>query len=651
MKTTTLLTVTLFLLILASLVTAENIYNFDTLETELQVNGVLYLKSTGTSPKLKTVNVDLLLYPKEDYRQSILSWDSLGVLNQDVVHFSWNDGLLETKTFGYKAVVKTVDSRVKVKEKVAFPVSSKALEGYEAYLSPTETIDSDNTAIANKASELAEGESDLSKVSFKVASWVEDNVDYKLDSLTVGVSQKASWVLEHREGVCDEMTSLFVAMMRSLGVPARFVSGISYSNSPLFDKPWQSHGWAEVYFPDIGWVSYDIAFGEFGYIDVTHIKLRDGFDPAEPATKFQWVSTDVSLNSGNLSMDARITKNGEARPSDVELEMEILGKDIGFGSYNLVKGILKNKQDYYTARMLQLSLPPEIRLEGQNKRKILLTPKEVRETYWIIRTPDNLQSNYQYTIPLVIYSETNASVEDLFYIREGSQFYTKKEIELMTVTDTDKTYSRKITVECDYPKKTVLGQSITFTCTVKNVGNTKLQQLNFCLNQVCDIVDLTISGEKTSRLTLKTEKAGWHKLFVSAENDLVEKKTAVEYAVYDPPEFNLTLNYPPTVNYGDQFNIEFLLTKNSFSIPKNITLVLSGPGFENQWTLEKLTDLEKLQLLTSTQYMSSSTSYNIKMHWTDDENKEFSREEQFTVKVTGKTFVEKLKLIFNKILY
>ena len=84
-------------------------------------------------------------------------------------------------------------------------------------------------------------------------------------------------------------------MARSLGIPARFSSGISYSTSDLFPEPWQPHGWAEVYFPGVGWVSFDITFGEYGYIDVTHIKLRDGFDPTEPATKFEWLAEDVKL--------------------------------------------------------------------------------------------------------------------------------------------------------------------------------------------------------------------------------------------------------------------------------------------------------------------------------------------------------------------
>ncbi len=125
---------------------------------------------------------------------------------------------------------------------MAFPITDVGEN--QQYLLATENIDSHNSEVIQIASELAEGEDDLFKVAFKLASWVEENVEYDLNTLTATASQKASWVLENRQGVCDEMTSLFIAMARSLGIPARFTSGISYTTSELFDENWQPHGWA-----------------------------------------------------------------------------------------------------------------------------------------------------------------------------------------------------------------------------------------------------------------------------------------------------------------------------------------------------------------------------------------------------------------------
>ena len=59
---------------------------------------------------------------------------------------------------------------------------------------------------------------DLFIVVYKLAEWVKTNVNYDLSTLTASVSQKASWVLDNKEGVCDEITNLFIALSRALGI-------------------------------------------------------------------------------------------------------------------------------------------------------------------------------------------------------------------------------------------------------------------------------------------------------------------------------------------------------------------------------------------------------------------------------------------------
>src|SRR3954454_7598829 len=60
-------------------------------------------------------------------------------------------------------------------------------------------------------------------------------------------------VLTHGKGVCQDFTHLMIAVLRSLGVPARYVSG--YIHRP--DKQSQSHAWCEALLPDVGWVGID----------------------------------------------------------------------------------------------------------------------------------------------------------------------------------------------------------------------------------------------------------------------------------------------------------------------------------------------------------------------------------------------------------
>jgi transglutaminase-like putative cysteine protease len=94
------------------------------------------------------------------------------------------------------------------------------------YTSPSEKIDI-NDDIKKQAEKLAAGEDDLYVVVFKLADWVNSNIAYNLSSATSEATLPSSWVLANKYGVCDELSNLFISMCRSLGIPARFVSGIA----------------------------------------------------------------------------------------------------------------------------------------------------------------------------------------------------------------------------------------------------------------------------------------------------------------------------------------------------------------------------------------------------------------------------------------
>jgi transglutaminase-like putative cysteine protease len=83
--------------------------------------------------------------------------------------------------------------------------------------------------------------------------------------------------LESGRGDCTEHSILFVALARSLGIPARVAVGIAYW-PPGDGFGW--HAWAEVYAGG-GWYSVDPTWNQ-PIADATHIKLADG-GPAEQA--------------------------------------------------------------------------------------------------------------------------------------------------------------------------------------------------------------------------------------------------------------------------------------------------------------------------------------------------------------------------------
>ena len=105
-------------------------------------------------------------------------------------------------------------------------------------------------------------------------AWISKNVE---PSLVTSIPS-ALEVLGKKKGACKEHTVLFIAMARSLGIPARTVSGIVYSDQQMIEG-FYYHAWAEVYLagPDGAgsWVSVDPSFNQ-NPADATHVKLIEG---------------------------------------------------------------------------------------------------------------------------------------------------------------------------------------------------------------------------------------------------------------------------------------------------------------------------------------------------------------------------------------
>jgi len=78
-----------------------------------------------------------------------------------------------------------------------------------------------------------------------------------------------------RRGVCQDLTHIFVAAARHVGLPARYVSGYFHRADGVTDQE-AGHAWAEVKVPHLGWIGFDAANG----ISTTeaHVRIAVGLD-------------------------------------------------------------------------------------------------------------------------------------------------------------------------------------------------------------------------------------------------------------------------------------------------------------------------------------------------------------------------------------
>lgn len=75
-----------------------------------------------------------------------------------------------------------------------------------------------------------------------------------------GAAQTAGYTLATWQGACRDLTVLFLACCRSLGMAGRFVSGYqAQADTP--DGQRHLHAWPEVFLPGIGWRGWDPTHG------------------------------------------------------------------------------------------------------------------------------------------------------------------------------------------------------------------------------------------------------------------------------------------------------------------------------------------------------------------------------------------------------
>ena len=85
--------------------------------------------------------------------------------------------------------------------------------------------------------------------------------------------------LAARRGVCQDFANVMIAMCRSRGIPARYVSGYFYNGKTAADEIEASHAWVEVFVPGYGWKGFDPTHDR--EVDPRYIKLAVGRDYAD----------------------------------------------------------------------------------------------------------------------------------------------------------------------------------------------------------------------------------------------------------------------------------------------------------------------------------------------------------------------------------
>ncbi|GJL50347.1 transglutaminase family protein [Candidatus Nitrospira salsa] len=85
--------------------------------------------------------------------------------------------------------------------------------------------------------------------------------EFRYEGGVTDVSTPVDEVLEKKQGVCQDFAHLEIALLRSLGLPARYISGYLLTHPPEGKEKLAgadaSHAWISAWCPDFGWIDFD----------------------------------------------------------------------------------------------------------------------------------------------------------------------------------------------------------------------------------------------------------------------------------------------------------------------------------------------------------------------------------------------------------
>src|SRR6266852_4897175 len=115
--------------------------------------------------------------------------------------------------------------------------------------------------------------------------------DIAFDTEATSAAPSAADAFRAGRGISQDLAHIFIAVVRSLGVPARHVAGYFRQGDGAFTQEAREeagqvasqvvgrragHAWAEAHVPDLGWVGFDPANG--GCATDRHVRVAVGLD-------------------------------------------------------------------------------------------------------------------------------------------------------------------------------------------------------------------------------------------------------------------------------------------------------------------------------------------------------------------------------------
>jgi transglutaminase-like putative cysteine protease len=163
------------------------------------------------------------------------------------------------------------------------------------FLRETPLTKPDDAIAAFAAAARADAGDDPLKLLHTVLAGLHSEITFDPDPTHAATTAAEAFTL--KRGVCQDLTHIFIAAARSVGIPARYISGHFHRDDGVIDQD-AGHAWAEAFVPNLGWVAFDAANGICA--TEAHIRVAAGLDYLSAApvrgTRYGGAGETLSVN-------------------------------------------------------------------------------------------------------------------------------------------------------------------------------------------------------------------------------------------------------------------------------------------------------------------------------------------------------------------
>ena len=163
-------------------------------------------------------------------------------------------------------------------------------------------IDKNNAWLRELAAQITQGSANHYDAAIAIQNYIGENCNYNLQAPRAPRDRD---IVEHflrvsHEGYCDSFAAAMTMLCRYAGVPARLATGFVTGDYDPETREYvvrekHRHAWTEVFFPNIGWVSFDATSSAS---DISEYPAKQG---KKPQSFLKWL-----LSSGGTPLAAAL---------------------------------------------------------------------------------------------------------------------------------------------------------------------------------------------------------------------------------------------------------------------------------------------------------------------------------------------------------